>query len=53
MATNPKVVVSAQVDEAVRARLAELAAEHDRTLSAQVRRVLNAHVQRDEHEDDE
>jgi len=53
MDTNPKVIVSAQVDAAVRARLAELAAEHDRTLSAQVRRVLNAHVLRDQHEEDE
>jgi plasmid stability protein len=44
MDQTAKVVVSAQVDPAVRERLELLAAEHDRTLSAQVRRVLTAHV---------
>jgi len=41
----PKVVISSQVDESVRERLEEIAAQDDRTLSAQVRRVLTAYVQ--------
>ena len=42
--TTEKVIVSAQVDQAVRAALEQEAEAADRTLSAQVRRVLAEHV---------
>ena len=44
--TEQVAVVSAQVPLEVRERLLELAREGDRTLSAQIRRVLVAHVDR-------
>ena len=51
--TEQVVVVSAQVPLEVRERLLELAREGDRTLSAQIRRVLVAHVDRQAHPDRE
>ena len=45
MATTEKVIVSAQVDTDVRAQLARLAAEGDRTLSAEIRRAIFEHVE--------
>jgi hypothetical protein len=53
MATNEKVIVSAQIDVSVRERLAELAAEADRTLSAEIRRTLVEHVLAADHEEEQ
>jgi hypothetical protein len=44
MATSEKAVVSAQIDADVRRQLEREAEAADRTLSAQVRRVLVEHV---------
>lgn len=48
--TPPKVIISAQVDEEIRAELEREAEAADRTLSAQVRRVLSEHVRNAERE---
>jgi hypothetical protein len=42
---EPKVIISSQVSAAVRDALAERAVAADRTLSAEVRRVLTAAVE--------
>jgi hypothetical protein len=44
--TSAKTTVSAQVDADVRAELEREAEAADRSLSAQVRRVLNEHVKK-------
>ena len=46
MATTPeeKTIVSAQIPVALRVGLEKLAADGDRTLSAEVRRALSAHL---------
>lgn len=45
--------LNAYVDADVRRELERLAAENDRTLSAEVRRALRAYVERDHDEEDE
>ena len=44
--STERAIVSAQIPAAVRDRLEQLAAEADRTLSAEVRRALIRHVDR-------
>ena len=52
MATTPeeKTIVSAQIPVALRVGLEKLAADGDRTVSAEVRRALSAHLH--QHSDD-
>ena len=50
---EPKVVVSSAVEPDLRAELERLARDGDRTLSQEIRRVLRAHVERDDEEEEE
>jgi len=44
--TENRKLVTAWIDPRDRARLAELAREHDRSLSAEIRRAIAGHVER-------
>ena len=46
MAISPRAVIIAQVDPVVRAQLEQRAKQGDRTLSAEIRRALRAHLER-------
>jgi predicted transcriptional regulator len=48
-----RVSVSVFVDPRDRERLNELAREHDRSVSAEIRRAIRAHVEREQDEEDE
>jgi uncharacterized protein with von Willebrand factor type A (vWA) domain len=48
-----KVIVSAVIDETQREELLRLAREADRSLSAEVRRAVAAHLQGTRHDDEE
>ena len=45
-ATFDKVIISTYVDQAQRDELERLAIEGDRSLSAEIRRAVNSHLQR-------
>jgi predicted transcriptional regulator len=53
MYTDTKVIISSQVSASVRERLAELATQADRTLSAEIRRAVDQHVQAADHEEEQ
>lgn len=50
--TEERVSVSVFVDPRDRERLVELARSHDRSISAEIRRAIREHVERDD-EDEE
>jgi predicted transcriptional regulator len=45
--TEQRALVTAWIDPRDRARLAELAREHDRSLSAEIRRAIATHVEQE------
>jgi predicted transcriptional regulator len=49
MAVEPKVIVSGAVERHYAARLAELARVADRSVSAEIRRAVREHVERESH----
>jgi predicted transcriptional regulator len=50
--TQERVSVSVFVDPHDRERLAELARNHDRSISAEIRRAIREHIERDQEEED-
>ena len=52
-AAEDRVIISAQVPTEQRDELARLALQADRTLSAEIRRALTAHVERSHSETEE
>ena len=50
--TDDRVSVSVFVDPRDRERLVELALAHDRSISAEIRRAIRQHVERDDDEDE-
>jgi predicted transcriptional regulator len=50
--TAQRALVTAWIDPRDRARLVELARDHDRSMSAEIRRAIAAHVERGEEEDE-
>ena len=46
--TAQRELVTAWIDPRDRARLVELARDHDRSISAEIRRAIAAHVERDD-----